>query len=64
MLAKIKKEKEHPDSDLLTILKKDKDSHWSKDEQSRLIEGLREHGRNWDKVTAHVATRKKKAVCQ
>jgi len=35
---------------------------WSEEEHSRLIEAVREHGRDWKQVTAAVATRSNSKV--
>ena len=35
---------------------------WTDDETEKLIEALKKHGRNWHKVAAHVATKRKFAV--
>ena len=35
---------------------------WTSDEHSRFIFAVREHGKNWDKITEHVATRPKAMV--
>ena len=60
---KLQKNPDHPDVDILHNLhdkvpKRPKRLYiaktWPEDEYKRLIEGIREHGRNWIKVTAHV----------
>ena len=35
---------------------------WTDDETEKLIEALKEHGRNWQQVSTHVATRGKSSV--
>ena len=35
---------------------------WSETEKQSFIEGIREHGRNWKKVAAHVGTRDRSAI--
>ena len=60
---KLQKNPDHPDVDILHNLQDKVPKRlkgqfiakpWPEDEYKRLIEGIREHGRNWIKVTAHV----------
>ena len=67
-----------PDADILPILEERKTfirrkpqetkipfkkNVWSEDEVTRLIESIRKHGFDWDKITVEVKTHEKK-VCQ
>ena len=36
---------------------------WSQEEQEMLIDAIRDHGKNWKKITEIVGTRDKNAVC-